>query len=89
MAPDHHIIDGTDYLVQDEDDSEEDATTSEERVKSSLKAKKRHVWVVEDELLRAVEVQVGMSDNQYAELVSGDLNVDMELVIGTKGKDED
>ena len=56
---------------------------------ANQKAKKRHVWKVEGDLLRAVEVHVGLTDNRYAELVSGDIQPDTELVVGQKAKGEE
>jgi HlyD family secretion protein len=47
---------------------------------------RRHVWVVDGEFLRAVEVVVGMSDHQYTQLVSGDLTAGQKLVTGTQQK---
>lgn len=90
---DHKIIDGTAFMnSSSEDDDEEDATLqvpASERIKASKRAKKRHVWVVENELLRAIEVEVGLSDNSHSVLISGDLDEDVELVTGQKAKGED
>ena len=44
----------------------------------------RHVWVVDGDYLRAIEVVVGLSSNQYTELVSGDLNEHDKLVTGVQ-----
>lgn len=46
------------------------------------KRSKRVVWVQEGVLLRAVPVTLGMSDNQHAELVEGDLKEGQEVVTG-------
>ncbi len=47
---------------------------------------KRHVWVVDGELLRAVEVTIGVSDSKFSELISGDIKPQQKLVSGIEGK---
>lgn len=47
-------------------------------------ASKRRVWVLEGTLLSAVEVQTGLSDTSYTEMVSGPLREGQRLVIGTR-----
>lgn len=86
---DLHIIDGTDFAKSEAENANETETTSAERVLANEKAKKRHVWKVEGEFLRAIEVRVGLTDNRYAELVSGDVSPDTELVVGQKAKGEE
>ena len=84
---DHSIIDGVNFS-EPKDEEESPETTSTERVKASKKNKIRHVWKVEDDLLRAVEVTVGLTDNRYAQLLSGELDDGTELVIGLKAAGE-
>jgi HlyD family secretion protein len=55
-----------------------------DRVEANVKSAKRHVWKVDGEFLRAIEVEVGISDNRFSALVSGNLTVDTELVTGLK-----
>jgi len=43
---------------------------------------RRHVWVQAGSKLRAVEVNTGLSDSRYTELVSGELKKGDKLVIG-------
>jgi hypothetical protein len=45
------------------------------------------VWVIDGELLKAIEVNVGISDNENTELVSGDLKEDAKLVTGIRPPD--
>ena len=47
---------------------------------------RRHVWVVDGDFLKAVEVVTGLSDNKFTELVSGELAEGQELVTGIKPK---
>ena len=51
---DLHIIDGSDFTKTEDETASQVETTSEERVLANQKAKKRHVWKVEGDLLRAV-----------------------------------
>jgi HlyD family secretion protein len=86
---DHAILDGSQFAKEGEETAEDETKTSNtERLKSGGNSKKRHVWKLDGELLRAVEVQVGLSDNHYTELVSGDLDENTVLVTGQKAKDE-
>jgi HlyD family secretion protein len=85
---DLHIIDGSDFSNPDAENASQIETTSAERVLANEQAKKRHVWKLDGDLLRAIEVRVGLTDNRYAELVSGDVTPDTELIVGQKAKGE-
>jgi HlyD family secretion protein len=70
-----------------EDDQETSATPSaHEKAESRRKRHRRHVWVQEGEFLKAIEVVTGLSNNQYTEMVSGDLQENQRLVIGIQTK---
>lgn len=87
---DHSILDGSEFIKQSEESDEESTRESNtQRLKSGINSKKRHVWKLDGELLRAVEIHVGLSDNQYSELVSGDLDENTVLVTGQKARDEE
>jgi HlyD family secretion protein len=99
---DHKLIDGSEFVDDgadadpeaskeetQPDQDEEDDTNVTRKLTGSTKNKKHHVWKIDGELLRAVEVTVGLGDNRYWELVSGDLDETTELVTGQKGKDEE
>jgi HlyD family secretion protein len=45
---------------------------------------RRHVWVMKDDLLQAIEVKIGFSDSRYTVVESGEVTEDMELVTGVK-----
>jgi hypothetical protein len=53
---------------------------------SARREQKRHVWVKDGDKLRAVEVVLGISDYQYAELLQGDLQPGQQVVVGTQTK---
>jgi HlyD family secretion protein len=45
---------------------------------------RRYVWVIDGSVLAAVEVHIGLSDNKYTEIVSGELHEGQELVTGLR-----
>ncbi|MCP4193217.1 MAG: HlyD family efflux transporter periplasmic adaptor subunit [Planctomycetaceae bacterium] len=55
-------------------------------IEAAKKSKRRHVWVVDGEKLKAVAVTLGISDYKYAELVEGDLTIGAKLVTGINKK---
>jgi HlyD family secretion protein len=82
---DRHLVDGTDRNTSQEDDHashSELAISAAERSELRRNRSRRHVWKTEGELLRAVEVETGLSDSQYTELVQGELQPGDELVTG-------
>lgn len=60
--------------------------SADEKAQNSKALSKRHVWVDDGKYLRAREVQIGISDNRYTELIEGELKVGDALVIGEKPK---
>lgn len=62
----------------------ESQRSAAERAEAGRKRNVRHVWIADGDLLRAVEVKVGISDNEYTELLEGDLNEGQNLVTGEK-----
>ncbi len=88
---DRKILDGASenvVILEGDDTSSASKPAANERVEANLKAQKRHVWKVDGEFLRAVEVTIGISDNSHTVLVSGDLPVDTELITGQKAAGE-
>jgi HlyD family secretion protein len=79
------ILEGT-QLKDDEQDAQQSETTlsAEERAENRRKRNRRHVWVQEGDLLKAVEVVVGLTDSQFTEMVSGSLKLGEKLVIGVQ-----
>ena len=55
-----------------------------EKAADASKRQHRVVWVQDGTLLRAVPVTLGLIDNQFAELVSGDLAEGQAVVTGTE-----
>lgn len=82
---DKKLLEGFETPDEDDDNERPDATV-EERAEANRKRTKRHVWVQDGDLLKAIEVMVGISDNRYTELVSGDIDTETNLVIGVEKK---
>lgn len=67
------------------DDEEEKADTSlsaKERSQLRKERARRHVWIQDGDLLRAVEITTGLSDSKFTEMISGDLKSGDALVTG-------
>jgi HlyD family secretion protein len=59
--------------------------TAGEKAELSRKRQHRLVWVQDGDLLRAVPVTLGLIENQFAELVEGELTEGQAVVTGTEG----
>lgn len=82
---DRDLLEGA--SVGDEGDEEDTVVSSaRERAENRRKRKNRHVWVKDGELLRAIEVEAGLSDNRFTELVAGDLKEGQQLATRLEGK---
>jgi HlyD family secretion protein len=82
---DRKLLDGT--LAEDEEDERADdeaQLTAREKVEAQRNRRKRHVWVTDGNLLRAVEVVTGIDDNHFTEIKEGDLEEGQEVVVGLK-----
>ncbi len=79
---DRQILEGAVSADLDEDDAQtsRDNRSASEKAEDGRRQSRRHVWVVEDDLLRAVPVTTGLSDYQYTELVEGELKEGQKLV---------
>lgn len=64
------------------DDSAANTLSADERATARQKRNRRHVWVAEELKLRAIEVQIGLSDSRFSELVHGALKLNDKLVTG-------
>jgi HlyD family secretion protein len=80
---DKKLVEGKDDAKKD-DESQVTSVSALERANARRKRTRRHVWIQEGPKLRAIEVQTGLSDSQYTELVSGDLKAKDKLVIGVQ-----
>jgi HlyD family secretion protein len=78
---DRKILEGA-APVSSSDDQDEALRSADERAENRQKRHRRHVWVLDGELLRAVPVVTGLSDSKYTEVVSGDIPAGQKLVTG-------
>ncbi len=53
-----------------------------EKAEAGQKRNRRHVWIVDGELLKAVEIVIGLSDSKFSEMLSGDLTDGQNVVTG-------
>jgi HlyD family secretion protein len=83
---DRKLLEGA---IQNEEVDEQTiaARSAEEKAESRRRRNRRHVWMLDGELLRAVEVITGLSDSKNTELVSGDLREGQKLVTGLAPRD--
>ncbi|TWU38404.1 efflux RND transporter periplasmic adaptor subunit [Novipirellula artificiosorum] len=81
-SEDRKLLDSSRWASQKEDDENPEAISAGEKADARRRNNQRHVWVVEGEFLRAVEVTTGLTEYRYTELVSGDLKEGDQLVTG-------
>lgn len=88
MSTSRGQIDQTLLTGSDEENQENvvDDLSATDVIEAAKKSKRRHVWVVDGEKLKAVAVTLGISDYKYAELVEGDLTIGAKLVTGINKK---
>ncbi|MBI2477131.1 MAG: efflux RND transporter periplasmic adaptor subunit [Planctomycetia bacterium] len=82
---DKKLLEGKDW-EREADENDEAVVSAIERADARKKRNRRHVWVVDGEFLKATEVETGLSDSKYTELVSGDLKEGQKLVTGVEPK---
>ncbi len=83
---DRELLEGSDEREKTEEGTEnlESQRSAMERAIARKNRNRRHVWIVEGDLLRAVAITTGLSDSQATEVVSGAVVEGQELVTGTK-----
>jgi len=67
-------------------DQVENELTASEKTIAHQHHNRRHVWVVEGDHLKAIEIITGISDNRFTEVVSDNLSVGDKLVTGQSKK---
>ena len=53
-----------------------------EKTEAARKRNRRYVWIVEGDLLKAVEIVTGLSDSKNSEVISGPLKDGQSVVTG-------
>jgi HlyD family secretion protein len=79
---DRKLLEGQDW--EKENDEQDAVLSAEQKAEARKKRSRRHVWVLEGEQLKAIEVEIGLSDSKFTELVSGDVEEGKKLVAGIK-----
>lgn len=60
--------------------------SADEKASSAQSNSRRHVWVQDGKFLRARPVTIGISDNRFSELIAGEVEKGLLLVVGEKPK---
>ncbi|MDB4671204.1 MAG: efflux RND transporter periplasmic adaptor subunit [Pirellulaceae bacterium] len=83
---DQPILEGS--LSTNDQDNQGSQLTASQKQEAEIRRNKRHVWIQEGDFLRAIEITVGISDNRYTAVNSGNLKSGQQLVTGLKPKSE-
>ncbi|HPM82134.1 MAG TPA: HlyD family efflux transporter periplasmic adaptor subunit, partial [Candidatus Anammoximicrobium sp.] len=71
---DRNLLEGTGGDLEEEKEKpSEQRISANERAEARRRRTKRHVWVEDGEFLKAIPIEVGLSDSRYTELLSGDV----------------
>jgi HlyD family secretion protein len=84
---DRKLLEGAGPSADQDSDRPESMLSAEDKAEIRRRRNRRHVWVVDGDFLRAVEVVTGLSDTKHTELVSGDVREGQELVTGLQPKE--
>jgi HlyD family secretion protein len=83
---DRGLLDGTATWSTEETEADASMQSAAEKATAHRNRDRRHVWVVDGDYLRAIEVVTGLMENKFFECVSGDLKEGDLLVTGIKPK---
>jgi HlyD family secretion protein len=83
---DRAILDGV--AEERSEDNVASNQSASEKFDANQKRSERFVWYQDGDFLRAIKVRIGISDSRYTELLERTLDVDKELVIGEKPKEQ-
>lgn len=83
---DRKLLEGRQDMKSEQEEAGETNLSAEERAELRRKRNRRHVWIKDGEWLRAIEVETGMTDSHFTELISGDVQPGVTLVTGIKPK---
>jgi HlyD family secretion protein len=79
---DLQLLDNRAPAAGEADEQLEKTRSADEKADSRGKRHHRHVWVVDGEYLKAIEVVTGISDNRFTEVISGELREGDKVVTG-------
>ncbi|NND96416.1 MAG: efflux RND transporter periplasmic adaptor subunit [Pirellulaceae bacterium] len=81
---DKGLVDGTAWKKDKKEEDDNKQLSAAEKAKAKKDRNKRHVWIVDGEKLKAIEVRTGLSENSFTEMLSGDLKEGDQVVKGKK-----
>ncbi|MEO1526207.1 MAG: efflux RND transporter periplasmic adaptor subunit [Planctomycetota bacterium] len=84
---DRKLIDGSNWKADNKEDDEEvekEELSAADKAEARRKRKKRHVWIVDGEQLKAVEIETGLSEKGFTEMKTGELKPGDKVVTGKK-----
>jgi len=79
---DRGLLDGAGDTNREDRVSAERQISADERAQARRRRSRRHVWVDDGPFLRAVAVEMGLSDSRHTEVLSGELKEGQALVTG-------
>jgi HlyD family secretion protein len=82
VRPEDHKLLETGAAATPTEESSESRRSADDIAEARKRRNKRHVWVLDGELLRAIPVVTGINDSKDTEVVSGELKEGMKLVTG-------
>ena len=83
---DRKLLEGVSADDQEDNAPSQQQISANERAEARRRRSQRHVWVEDGEFLKAIPVEMGLSDSRHTELTSGDLKEGQLLVTGIKPK---
>ena len=79
---DRKILEGAEEEAREEEETAE--LSAQQLAEAGAKRNRRHLWTLEGDQLRAIPVVIGISDNRFTEIKSGELTEGQQLVTGVK-----
>ncbi|MFT7643206.1 MAG: HlyD family secretion protein [Pirellulaceae bacterium] len=83
---DRKLLEGAKLAEVQQEEGNSTELSAADKTRDSKNRNKRHVWIVEGELLKAIEIYIGISDSKFTVLESGDLSKGTKLVTGVTSK---
>ena len=81
---DRALLEGASSKNQAGQKSEDELGSVSERRESRRNRNRRHVWIQEGDQLRAIAVEIGVTDSRFSECLSGELQSGANLVVRVK-----
>ena len=84
LPEEKHVRDEDKAILEGSQEEIVASRSAADRVETNRRRRTRHVWIAENDKLRAVEIEFGISDGRVYELVKGELKPGDELVTGVE-----